>query len=182
MEHEQLLPLLKKVSKEDRSAFEELYNVTRRQLYAVALRMLQNKESAEEALQEAYVKIWYKADSYKEGQGTVLTWMVSILRYRVIDMLRHNKVRRSDMIDSIDFDDVPSESVQSDDNSDSLTSNKQIDKCMEELDMQQRQAIHLAYFNGLSHSEVVSHLGSPLGTIKSWIRRGLASLQRCLAL
>jgi len=73
MEHEELFFLLKKVAIGNQQAFNELYNITSGQLFAVALKMLKNRDSAEEALQEAYVSIWYKADYYKEGQGTVLT-------------------------------------------------------------------------------------------------------------
>ena len=65
--------------------------------------MLKNKESAEEAIQEAFVSIWYKADQYKQGQGTVLTWMVSIVRYRALDMLRHKKVRKEDALNDDDM-------------------------------------------------------------------------------
>lgn len=179
MEHEELLDLLRKVANRDQVAFETLYEKTCGQLFAVALKMLQNKESAEEALQEAFIRIWYKADYYKEGQGTVLTWMVSIVRYRSLDMLRSKKVRKEDTLT-----DQAENSVEEDIFSPGLKdpNNLKLNDCMEQLDLQQKQAIHLAYFQGLSHSEVVTHLDSPLGTIKSWIRRGLSSLQRCLGL
>lgn len=176
MEHEELFLLLKKVAVGNQPAFNELYRLTSGQLFAVALKMLKNRDSAEEALQEAYVSIWYKADYYKEGQGTVLTWMVSIIRYRALDMLRSKKVRKEDDLS----DDILSE-LDATETTESGYDIK-IEGCMKELDQQQRQAIHLAYFNGLSHSEVVEHLDLPLGTIKSWIRRGLTSLQRCLGI
>jgi RNA polymerase sigma factor (sigma-70 family) len=176
MEHEELLFLLKKVAIGNQPAFNELYSNTSGQLFAVALKMLKNRDSAEEAMQEAYVSIWYKADYYREGQGTVLTWMVSIIRYRALDMLRSKKVRKEEVLS----DEVISEF----DSTESVASGYdiKIEGCMNELEQQQRQAIHLAYFNGLSHSEVTKHLNLPLGTIKSWIRRGLTSLQRCLGL
>jgi RNA polymerase sigma-70 factor (ECF subfamily) len=176
MEHEELLLLLKKVAIGNQSAFNQLYSNTSGQLFAVALRMLRNRDSAEEAMQEAYVSIWYKADYYKEGQGTVLTWMVSIIRYRALDILRSKKVRKEEVLSH--------EVISEFDSTDSVTSGYdiKIEGCMNELEQQQRQAIHLAYFNGLSHSEVTKHLDLPLGTIKSWIRRGLTSLQRCLGL
>lgn len=181
MEHEELLPLLLRVAKDDSEAFELLYSKTKRQLYALALQMLRSKESAEEALQEAFVSIWYKADQYREGHGTVYTWMVSIVRYRALDMIRYKKVRRNEIQnESSSIDDYVDPIAQVDGNN--TSSHYKIENCMQELDLQQRQAIHLAYFNGMSHSEVVDHLGSPLGTIKSWIRRGLVSLQRCLSL
>jgi RNA polymerase sigma-70 factor (ECF subfamily) len=174
MEHEELFLLLKRVAARNEQAFNELYRLTSGQLFAIALKMLKNRDSAEEALQEAYVSIWYKADYYKEGQGTVLTWMVSIIRYRALDILRSKKVRKEE-----DLSDDIMDELDATDTTESVYDIK-IEGCMNELEQQQRQAIHLAYFNGLSHSEVVDHLGLPLGTIKSWIRRGLTSLQRCL--
>jgi len=178
LEHEDLLPLLQKTAAGNQAAFEELYANTSGQLYAVALKMLNNKEGAEEATQEAYINIWYKASYYQEGQGTVLTWLVSIVRYRALDMIRHKKVRKEESLNdaSGDNDEDATQTLNS------LKSHPKLDICMDELDTQQRQAIHLAYYNGLSHSEVVQHLATPLGTIKSWIRRGLTSLQRCLNL
>lgn len=184
LEHEDLLPLLQKTAAGNQAAFEALYANTSGQLFAVALKMLKNKEGAEEATQEAYINIWYKASYYQEGQGTVLTWLVSIVRYRALDMIRHKKVRKEETLDNTPTDDL----IESDSDADSgatIQFNKghpKLNGCMDELDTQQRQAIHLAYFNGLSHSEVVQHLATPLGTIKSWIRRGLTSLQRCLSL
>lgn len=174
MEHEQLLILLGATAQGDKQAFSELYQATSKQLYAVSLKMLTRQELAEEALQEAYVRIWHNASEYRVGKGTVLTWMVSIVRYRALDILRYHKVRKEEDLSDNDTLD-PTQPAQ-------MSGAEQIllEKCMQELDQQQRQAIHLAYFNGLSHHEVVKHLNTPLGTIKSWIRRGLSSLQRCL--
>jgi RNA polymerase sigma-70 factor (ECF subfamily) len=184
MEHEELLPLLHKIAKSDRLAFEELYKITSSQIYSVALRMLRKKELAEEATQEAYVRIWYNAGQYTQGKGTVLTWMVSIVRYRALDILRYHKVRKEEpLLDNEQefFTDDATTEDASDSTVEQGTINK-LDMCMNELEISQRQAIQLAFFNGYSHSEVVSHLDTPLGTIKSWIRRGLASLERCLGL
>jgi RNA polymerase sigma-70 factor (ECF subfamily) len=174
LEHENLLRLLIKVSKGDSNAFSTLYETTSSQLYAIALKMLKRKELAEEATQEAYIKIWYNASQYQQQQGTVLTWMVSIVRYRALDMLRYsNRRKEQDFVDQ----DIPSEKLEN------IVENLNTTKlhiCLEELSEQQRQAIYLAFFDGLSHSEVTNTLNSPIGTVKSWIRRGLDSLQRCL--
>jgi RNA polymerase sigma factor (sigma-70 family) len=174
MEHEQHLALLGASAQGDKQAFSQLYQATSKQLYAVCLKMLSRKELAEEALQEAYVRIWHNASEYRVGKGSVLTWMVSIVRYRALDILRYHKVRKDNELvenDNLNFD--TSEKV-------SDAEQLLLDKCLQQLDLQQRQAIYLAYFNGCSHQEVVKHLNNPLGTIKSWIRRGLMSLQSCL--
>ena len=156
MEHEQHLALIGAIAQGDKKAFSQLYQATSKQLYAISLKMLSRKELAEEALQEAYVRIWHNASEYRFGKGTVL------------------KIRKEDdlvEIDSLDLDPL-----------DSVSDGEQLllDECLQQLDLQQRQAIYLAYFNGCSHKEVVKHLNNPLGTIKSWIRRGLMSLQSCL--
>jgi RNA polymerase sigma factor (sigma-70 family) len=174
MEHEQHLALLGASAQGDKQAFSQLYKATSKQLYAVSLKMLIRRELAEDALQEAYVRIWHNASEYRTGKGTVLTWMVSIVRYRALDILRYHKIRKEDeLVESESFDLDTSEKIS---DSEQLL----LDKCLQQLDLQQRQAIYLAYFNGCSHQEVVKHLNNPLGTIKSWIRRGLMSLQSCL--
>jgi RNA polymerase sigma-70 factor (ECF subfamily) len=175
MEHEELFPLLLKIAKGHKDAFEKLYTATSGQMYAIALKMLRSQELAEEATQEAYVRIWYNASSYREGQGTVLTWMVSIVRYRALDMLRHTKVRKEQALEPEITASLMAETESL------VVDDSKLDRCLQALENSQRQAIHLAYFNGLSHAEVVQSLDTPLGTIKSWIRRGLQSLQKCLS-
>ena len=176
MEQETLLPLLCGTAQGKKQDFARLYQITSGQVYAVVLKMLQNTALAEEATQDAYIKVWHNAGSYQRGKGTVLTWIISIARYRALDLMRHHKVRKETPLD--DDDHHPDENNNL---SASELAHPKLNECMDELDNQQRQAIHLAYFNGLSHQEVVDHLSSPLGTIKSWIRRGLQSLQRCLS-
>ena len=149
MENEQHLALLGAIAQGDKKAFSELYQSTSQQLYAVSLKMLTRKELAEEALQEAYVRIWHNASEY-------------------------NKVRKESEFDESNNFDI--ETIEQVSDAEQLL----LDKCLQQLDTQQRQAIYLAYFNGCSHKEVVKHLNNPLGTIKSWIRRGLMSLQSCL--
>ncbi len=176
MEQETLLPLLCGTAQGKKQDFARLYQITSGQVYAVVLKMLQNTALAEEATQDAYIKVWHNAGSYQRGKGTVLTWIISIARYRALDLMRHHKVRKETPLDDDDHHHDENSNI-----ADSELAHPKLNECMDELDNQQRQAIHLAYFNGLSHQEVVDHLSSPLGTIKSWIRRGLQSLQRCLS-
>ncbi|WP_189407853.1 sigma-70 family RNA polymerase sigma factor [Alteromonas halophila] len=176
MEHETLFPLLCNTASGDKNAFAKLYQITSPQLYAVALKMLKKPDLADEATQDAFVKIWHNAGHYQRAKGTVLTWMVSIVRYRALDLMRYHKVRNEVDLEAEAIPDKP-------DNAQRFSAEQQkLEECMDELDQSQRQAIQLAYVNGLSHQEVVHHLSSPLGTIKSWIRRGLQSLKRCLSL
>ena len=176
MDQEQLLPLLVATAQGHKAAFASLYEHTSGQLYAITLKLLKRADLAEEALQDAYVQIWHKADSYHRGRGTVLTWMISIARYRALDSLRYHKVRPEHSFnDEIAAPDLSTLGVHQ-------PPHEKLYRCLNELESEQRQAICLAYFNGLSHTEVVKHVDSPLGTVKSWIRRGLQSLQRCLSL
>lgn len=171
------LRLLSATAQGDQESFAALYKATAGKLYAVSLQMLKHQDRAEDAVQEAYVRIWHNAGEYQQDKGTVLTWMISIVRYRALDMLRATKSRRENSDDSFE------ESEHSDSPEAAFYENRErvrIDQCLDHLDGQQRQAIHLAYFGGLTHHEVCDQLASPLGSVKSWIRRGLERLKRCL--
>lgn len=179
METDELLPLLSATAQGNKQAFAKLYNATSAKLFAISLKMLSNRAHAEEALQDAFVKIWHNASDYQVTKGTVISWMISIVRYRSLDSLRYHKVRKEQSL--------ADDSAISDDLTDSPLAIDYEDKsklvdCIEQLDEQQKQAIHLAYYKGLTHSELVDHIDTPLGTVKSWIRRGLQQLQRCLTL
>ncbi|AUL75628.1 RNA polymerase subunit sigma-70 [Pseudoalteromonas sp. 13-15] len=174
MENDNLLSLLYDTSQGDKHAFSTLYQQTSGKLFAISLNMLSNRAHAEEVLQDAFIKIWHNASEYNASKGTVISWMISIVRYRSLDALRYNKVRKEQTMGDDDFD-IQSVDVNYDENT-------KLVNCIEQLEPQQKQAIHLAYYKGLSHSELVDHIESPLGTVKSWIRRGLTQLQRCLTL
>jgi RNA polymerase sigma-70 factor (ECF subfamily) len=176
MEHEQHFALLKKVAVGDRAAFDKLYHGTCNQLYAVGYKIVLNKDLADDVLQDAFIRIWHNAGEYSAAKGKVLTWMVSIVRYRAFDALRYRKVREGNGVDEdpvLSVEDIVPLSDHE---------KLQLDHCLDELDGTQRQAIHLAYFGGLTHQEVSSHINSPLGSCKSLIRRGMQSLKRCLGL
>jgi RNA polymerase sigma-70 factor (ECF subfamily) len=174
MENDNLLSLLYNTSQGDKHAFSTLYQQTSGKLFAISLNMLSNRAHAEEVLQDAFIKIWHNASEYNASKGTVISWMISIVRYRSLDALRYHKVRKEQAMGDDDFD-IESVDVNYDENT-------KLVNCIEQLEPQQKQAIHLAYYKGLSHSELVDHIESPLGTVKSWIRRGLTQLQRCLTL
>ena len=172
------LKLIASIAQGDRKAFEQLYLLTSSQLYAVSLQLLQRKDLAEEALQEAFVRIWHNASEYGSERGSVLTWMISIVRYRAIDMLRAAKVRDDYAVGENNSDE--GESTPLDVNLMDIRYRVKIDECMDHLEKPQVNAINLAYFKGYTHHEVCHHMGSPLGSVKSWIRRGLQRLKRCL--
>lgn len=176
--HQHYMRLLSATAQGDRQAFSELYQDTAGKLYAISLQMLRRRDWAEDAVQEAFVRIWHNAGEYQQEKGTVLTWMISIVRYRALDMLRASKSRRENSADENQYEPEDHHSPEIDFYE--KRERVRIDNCMDHLEDQQRQAIHLAYFKGLTHMEVCDHLESPLGSVKSWIRRGLERLKRCL--
>jgi RNA polymerase sigma factor (sigma-70 family) len=172
MEHDDLLPYVYLTAQGDKQAFAKLYQQTSGKLMAISITMLSNRAHAEEVLQEAFIKIWHNASEYNSSKGSVISWMISIVRYRCLDALRYYKVRKEQSMVAGDIDER-NIAVHYDENT-------KLVSCIEQLQPQQKQAIHLAYYKGLSHSELVDHIDTPLGTVKSWIRRGLVQLQRCL--
>lgn len=179
---EQHFKLLSATAQGNQQAFAELYELTAPRLLAVSLQLLNSRDLAEDALQEAFIKIWHNAGEYQRDKGEVLAWMISIVRYRAIDILRAAKSRKESSSQTMTEQPDDSESSEpSPEASLAFDRNKTaIDNCMDHLQDEQKSVIELAYFKGMSHRDIVGHTHHPLGSVKSWIRRGLQSLQRCL--
>lgn len=175
--------LLARVALSDQQAFAELYRQTSSHLYAVALRILREPAAAEEILQEAYVNVWHHAGTYVAAKSQPLTWLTSIVRNRCLDQLRRREVDTVTM--TAEGDDEPAFDLPSGDPSPTEllmqgADAQSVRDCVDTLDAGPKQAIALAFFQGLSHAELASHMQEPLGTVKSWVRRGLERLKRCL--
>ncbi len=174
-----LMELLARTALSDPNAFAELYRLTSSHLYAVALRILREPPAAEEALQESFVNVWNHARSYVAARSQPLTWLTSIVRNRCLDQLRRREVETV----SLDDDEPLEVAAGSPTPLEMLFSGadaRAVGACVKTLEAEQKQAIALAFFQGLSHGEVAKHLRQPLGTVKSWIRRGLQRLRACL--
>ncbi len=175
-----LMELLARTALADQRAFAELYRMTSAHLYAVALRILRDAGAAEEVLQESFVNVWHHAGSYVAAKSQPLTWLTSIVRNRCLDQLRRREVETVTIDDEEEGlaiaaeDPTPLEMLLSGADA------RAVGACVEALEQGQKQAIALAFFQGLSHSELAHHLREPLGTVKSWIRRGLERLRACL--
>lgn len=177
--NEQLKALLAACTLKDRRAFAQLYEMTSAKLYGVILRILVRDTWAQDCLQEAYIKIWNSADSYRPYLAAPTTWMATIARNQALDLLRRRRrevqmAEPEKLLKASDSKMMPLERLQQSDEG------RRLNDCLEQIKSQQRQVIALAYFKGLTHEELASQTGTPLGTVKTWIRRGLEQLKRCL--
>ena len=148
-------------------------------MLGVALRLLRRRALAEEAVHDAFVQIWQRAASFDPARGAAKTWIYAVLRHRALNILRGEA--RTDLVE--DFE--PMGLVSDDESPEALTLRLSdagaLKRCLERLEPARKQAILLAYVHGLSHGELAGHLGVPLGTMKSWIRRSLLALRECMA-
>nr|WP_315475785.1 sigma-70 family RNA polymerase sigma factor [uncultured Undibacterium sp.] len=176
------------VAKQDAQAFHSLYEVSSPKLFGFVMRILQQRELAEEVLQESFVNIWNNASSYQASLASPMTWMTTIVRNRAFDLLRKlnngqhlNVSYETDAFETEVWqamesqDTTPIQALELSQDAASLA------RCMSRLEGLHRQAMSLAYFHDLSHSEVAEQMQLPMGTVKTWIRRGLEKLKVCLS-
>jgi RNA polymerase sigma-70 factor (ECF subfamily) len=165
------------------AALRELYDLTSSKLYGVALRVVSNRDWAEDVLQEAYLNIWRIAADYRASLSPPMAWMGVIVRSRALDFLRRRASERADA--GLELDDTISETVAGDaadplDTSQASQQARALYDCLGRLEARHREVVSLAYLRDLSHSELASQLKLPLGTVKTWIRRGLDQLRGCM--
>ena len=178
-----LIALLDRVALADESALKELYALTSSKLYGVAVRVVTNRDLAEDVLQEAYLNIWKIAGDYKATLSPPMAWMGLLVRSRGLDFLRRRASDRADRMQELD--DVISDTVAGDspnpmDTSQASEQAWALHQCLSQLENRQREVVSLAYLRDLSHSELAQQLKLPLGTVKTWIRRGLEQLRGCM--
>lgn len=175
-----LAALMARCALRDRRAFAVLYGASSARLYAVVLRIVRRHDWAEDILQDSFVSIWNHIEDYSSQKSAPMTWMTAIVRNRALDWLRRPDLERgSDDYDVLvqnlsDDASGPAERLQAG------RAARALADCMEVLSADQRQSLALAYVHGLSHAELAQHLREPLGTVKTWVRRGLERLRGCL--
>lgn len=173
-----LAQLMPRIAEGDRAALRELYDATSAKLFAVCLRILCDREESEDVLQDVYVTIWRRADRFDPARASVAAWIATIARNRAIDRLRaRGPLARAEPIEALEIaDDQPGADarlVMADDAA-------RLERCLAELDDRTRTVIRTAFFEGVTYEALAQRMETPLGTVKSWIRRGLARLKGCL--
>ncbi len=167
------------VARGDRQALRSLYDQTAPKLFAVCLRIVGDRGEAEEVLQEVYVTVWQRAGSFDPGRASPLTWMTTIARSRSIDRLRAGGRRRpaAPIEEALAIHDPGDDAATQ---LEGAEERRRLLNCLEEIEARQAAAIREAFFGGLTYAELATRDGVPLGTMKSWIRRGLMQLRGCL--
>jgi RNA polymerase sigma-70 factor (ECF subfamily) len=175
---EQLRTLLVRCAAADSAALQRLYQLTSPVLFGCLTRILRRRALAEEALQDVFVSIWQRASQFQAGRGRPMAWLLSIARYRAIDLLRHERLGPALVAELPE--EASSTGTSAEDSLPWLPAGELLQRCLGLLTQQQRQCLELAFVAGNSHEEISNLTGNPLGTVKSWIRRGLQSLRQCL--
>jgi RNA polymerase sigma factor (sigma-70 family) len=170
---------LGRVADGDRAALKEVYDLTAARLLGVIVQIARDREHAEDVLQDVYLKIWHRAGRFDRERASPMTWLYAIARNAAIDWLRKHGRSQEFTVDT--FPDRPDDAPSAEEVLCDHQDHERLRGCIEELQNNQQSSIRLAYYGGLTYSELAEQVGVPLGTMKSWIRRGLASLKKCLS-
>lgn len=173
-----LTELMPRIAAGDRAALRQLYQATSAKLFGVCLRILSNRDESEDVLQEVYITIWRRADRFEAGRASVMTWISTIARNRAIDRLRaRGPLAYAEQVEELEIDDG---APRADALLEAAQDGEALGKCLSELDERTEKVIRTAFFEGVTYEALAARMDAPLGTVKSWIRRGLAKLKGCL--
>jgi len=168
--------LLGGIAAGDRQAFRRLYDTQSGRLYAVALRITRHAPLASDAVHDAFLQIWRNAGRFDAARGGAEAWMLSLVRYRALDIARRRGREVSD-------DDMPEQADEDPDPLERLAASREaaaLHRCLDTLEPDRRRLVVMAFVDGLTHTELAERVAAPLGTVKSWIRRSLGQLRACL--
>jgi RNA polymerase sigma-70 factor (ECF subfamily) len=162
----------------DRAALSALYSATSAKLFGIALRVLDDRAEAEDALQEIFVKVWHNAGRYRSNGLSPMTWLITVARNHAIDRLRARRSQQASPIHEVaeiaDGGDTPEEAVLA------SSMRGRIGDCLGTLDPDRADAIRRCYLGGEAYADLAQRYDVPLNTIRTWLRRGLLKLRECL--
>ena len=163
----------------ERFALHMLYEREARWLLGVATRIVRDRDTAHDVLQDAFLQIWQRAETYQRALGSARGWIYTVVRHRALDEAR--KVRREipagDELEALADAEASAGHARQESQADSASLNR----CLESLDDKKRECIVFAFVDGYTHEQIAQALATPIGTVKSWIRRGLLILKECLS-
>jgi RNA polymerase sigma factor (sigma-70 family) len=173
-----LTEALSRTASQDTRAFNRVYRMTSAKLFGICLRICGERKAAEDVLQEVYLSVWVRAGGYDPARGSAIAWLSAVARNRAIDWRRRHPARATRPVEEAEAiaDDAPLASdlmLRSE-------ADRKLHLCLDALEPRQRIAIRTAFFEGLTYAELAARDATPLGTIKSWVRRGLMRLKECL--
>jgi RNA polymerase sigma-70 factor (ECF subfamily) len=175
--------LMRLINGQDERALSELYDRYGRLVFSIGLNALGDPATAEEVTQDVFLRVWERAETYQAEQGKVVAWLARIARNRSIDLIRRRNVRPE--ANSVAWDDLPFDNQASENSTEQAVELNQqqerVRRAMAQLPAEQKQALALAYFQGLSHQEIADRLGQPLGTVKTRVRLAMQKLRLLLA-
>lgn len=178
-DHDEPGRLLLATASGDSDAFEQLYRSTSPRLFGVCLRIIPHRSEAEDVLQEVFANVWRKAIQFDPARASGVTWLTMMARNKAIDHLRASRNSRQSLpIENAE--DIPGTAPDAQAAAEAAIEGHRLDICLDELEAPRRQLIRTAFFEGSTYEELARRSGTPLGTVKSWIRRSLAKLKTCL--
>jgi RNA polymerase sigma-70 factor, ECF subfamily len=171
--------LLNRIQAGDHSALAELYDATSKAVFSLALRIVSERDIAEDVVVEVYSQVWGNAKAYNPQRGTALAWVLTMTRSRAIDVLRSRRhLQNNESIE--EAHNLQADVPTPEDMSEAAEQQRLVQRALNGLSVDQRQLIELAYFSDLSHSEIAARVGQPLGTVKTRIRLGMLRLRQLL--
>lgn len=173
--------LLELIAQQSREALEAFYDRHASAVYSLAMHMLKDSGVAEEVTQDVFLNVWRRASSYQSRRGSVLAWLFSIAHHRAIDELRRRRREQAQMQPGVDLTDkLSDDSTDPTEHAATEMERSRLNAALSSLRPEQREVVVLAYFGGLTHSEIAKHLGQPLGTVKTRMRLALQKLREVL--
>ncbi|MBE8232199.1 MAG: sigma-70 family RNA polymerase sigma factor [Endozoicomonadaceae bacterium] len=157
--------------------FKKVFELSNVQLFGVIIRILRQKELSEDCLQEVYVKIWHRMDSYVDDKASAMTWMSTIARNHAIDYIRK---RQLPIQDDFELSVISDDQLHFLDNLEQKQTNQELSDCLQQLKPDVMNVLLMSYFKGLTYENIAKTLQVPVNTIKTWIRRAMPVLKKCL--